>query len=309
MPFALIENFDLARALWMSFAEIALFAVGFLSINLAEWKASRINLVLFFLVLLFSFYGLYPLLDGSGAIFTALILLFSLVVFREEQDELLGILFLFGTLNLQRGGILLLFIIFLLITSKRKKAFSIFGMSLIVVLALTLILVSGWILPFLSSLRANMSVGQGLLFSEMLQIWLPDNGLLIANIIKWGFLLVLFFEWRAVRGRGFQHVLWVASLSIVMMPFIGVRTIPAFSTFLFLPLVLLFKIVQDRWRYANWSIFISLLLILSSWLLFVPLSDPFETLTYIFPAALIIALYWMRWWLTCPPRTWADRIK
>ncbi|MCK5784873.1 MAG: hypothetical protein KAH06_10515, partial [Desulfobacterales bacterium] len=88
-PFAFIEDFNFARALWMSFAEIALFGAGLLSIHLAEWKTSRVNKALFFVALLFSFYGLYPLLEGGGAIFTSLILLASLAAFREKQEEVL----------------------------------------------------------------------------------------------------------------------------------------------------------------------------------------------------------------------------
>ncbi len=307
-PFALIENFDLARALWMSFAEIALFGVGLLSIHLAEWKTSRVNKVLFFVALFFSFYGLYPLLEGGGAIFTALILLASLVAFREKWDDVLGILLVLGVSHPQSGGILFLFIIFLLFTSRRWKALSVSVMTLIALLGITLIILPDWIAPFAGSLLANLRAGKGLLFNETLQIWRPDDGILIANIIKWISILVLLVEWRTARGRGFQHILWVASLSLILTPFLGVRITSAFFTLLFLPLVLLLKTAQSRWKSAKWIIPISFLFLLSSWVVFLQSSQALEMLTFSLPLILLIALYWMRWWLIRPPRTWADQL-
>lgn len=307
-PFAFIENFDLARALWMSFAEIALFGVGVLSIYLAEWRTSRINISLFFAALFFSFYGLYPLFEGSGAIFTALILLASLVAFREKWDEVLGILLIFGTFHLQSGGLLFFFILFFLITSKRWKIFTILGMTLIALFGITLIILPNWIIPFASSLLANSRVGQGFLLSETLQIWRPDDGLLIANILKWVSIFILFIEWRTVRGRDFQHILWVASLSIAITPFLEIHITPALFTLLFFPLALFLKTAQSRWKNAKWGIPVFLLFLLSSWIVFLKASHALEMLTFIFPFILLLALYWIRWWLIRPPRTWADQL-
>ncbi len=308
-PFALVKDFDQARALWMSFAEISLFVVGFLSIYLTEWKSSRVSLVLFFSALFLSFYGLYPLLEGSGTIFTALILLLSLIAFREKWDEVLGILLLFGTIHLQNGALLLFFILFLIIAARRWRVFSIFAMSFVVVIVITLIIFPDWIIPFAGSLRANLRVGQGLLFSETLQIWRPDDGKMIANIIKWIALLLLFVEWRSARGEDFSRLLWVASLSIVMTPFLDIRMTSAFFPYFFLPLALFLKTIRSRWENAKWGIPVLLVLLLSSWAVFTQSLHAFEMLTFALPLILGICLYWMRWWLIRPPRTWVDQIK
>ncbi|MBT3313809.1 MAG: hypothetical protein HN390_04270 [Anaerolineae bacterium] len=308
-PFALIKDFDQARALWMSLAEISLFAVGFLSIYLAEWKSSRVSLVLFFSTLFLSFYGLYPLFEGSGTIFTALILLLALVALREKWEEVLGILLLFSTFHLQKGALLLFFILFLIIAARRWRVFSIFAMSFVVVVAITLIIFPDWIIPFAGSLRANLRVGQGLLFSETLQVWQPDDGKIIANITKWIALLLLFIEWRSARGKDFPRLLWVASLSIVMTPFLDIRITPDLFPYFFLPLVLFLKTIRSRWENAKWGIPFLFILLLSSWVIFTQSTHAFEILTFAFPFILGISLYWMRWWLIRPPRTWVDQIK
>lgn len=308
-PFGLIENYDLARALWMSIAEIALFAVGFLSIYLSEWKTSRINKTFYFLALFSSFYGLYPLIEGSGAIFSALTLLLILVATRNGWDSFLGLLLAFGVLRWQIGGLLFLLVIFWLVKSRKWRVFGILTMSLTALIGTSFVLVPKWFTPFASSIVANARGAQGFLFSEIIQIWNPANSILIANIIKWILLLILFLEWRAARERDFQQFFWVASLSLAITPFLNIHITPIFYTILFFPLALVFKIAEDRWsRQAKWGIPLVAISLLLSWGLFNRASHGLQLLTFLLPLLLFIALYWLRWWYISPPRTWVDEI-
>jgi len=308
-PFGLIKNFDLARTLWMSFAEIALFAVGFLSINLAGWKTSLVNKIIYFLALFFSFYGLYPLIEGSGAIFVALTLLLILLATREGWDGILGILLAFGALRWQNGGLFFILIIFWLIKSRRWRVFGILAMSLAALLGASFIIIPGWFAPFASSIVANLLAAQGFLFSEIIQIWNPADGNLIANIIKWILLLILFLEWRAARDQDFQRFFWVASLSLAIPPFLNINITPIFYTILFFPLALVFKIAEDRWpRQAKWGIPLVMISLLLSWGFFNRAAYGLQLLTFILPLFLFIALYWLRWWHIHSPRTWVDEI-
>ena len=307
-PFAFIENFALARSLWMSFSEIALFGVGFLSIQLVKWKISRLHLTLFFLALFLSFYGVTPLLIGSNAIFKAFILLFALVALTENQDEILAVFLILGASYLVSGGLLLLFILFVLITSRRGGVFSVLAMSLIALVGFSLIIFPDWLLPFVGSLLANLRAEQGFLLSETLPIWLPDNGTLIAKIIQWVSIIILILEWYAVRGRPTQHTLWVASLSLAILPFLGIGITADLYPFLFLPLALILKNAQDRWAHRQWGVSLALLLLLTAWMIFLKVPHALEILAYIFPLLLIFSLYWIRWWTVRPPRTWADEV-
>ncbi len=307
-PFAFIEDFNMARALWMSFSEIALFGVGILSIHLAEWKISRLNLTLFFSALFFSFYGFYPLMVGSSAIFTAFILLLALLALREKWDKVLAILLIFGATYLADGGLLFLLIIFILITSRRGRVFSALAMSLIAILGFSLIIFPSWILSFASSLLANLRAEHGILFSEVLQIWYPDKGVLVADIIKWISILILILEWNAARKSASQHVFWLVGLSLAITPFLGVRITSDLYPFLFFPLALIFKNTQDRWRDRKWGVSLVLFLLPASWIIFWRVPHAFEILTYLLPLLLVLFLYWIRWWVIRPPRTWADKV-
>lgn len=307
-PFAFIENFALARSLWMSFAEIALFGVGFLSIHLAKWKISRLNLALFFIALFLSFYGLYPLLIASGVIFKALFLLLALFALQEKWDEALAVLLVFGITYLESGGLVFILIFFTLITSRQWRVFSLMGMSIIALVGFSLIIYPNWLLPFAGAVLANLRATQGIFFSETLQIWLPDRGDLIAQIIKWVAILILILEWFNVRGRSGQHLFWVAGLSLAITPFLGLHITPDIYPFFFFPLALVFKTAQDRWGGKKWSISLALILLTTSWVIYLRVAHAPEILPYLLPLLLIFALYWIRWWIIRPPRMWADKV-
>ncbi|MBT3320971.1 MAG: hypothetical protein HN392_01670 [Anaerolineae bacterium] len=307
-PFAFMENFNLARALWMSFSEIALFGVGLLSIQLAGWKISRLNLALLFTALFLSFYGLYPLIIGAGSIFTTLIFLLVLLTLREKKDEALAILLFFSTIYLGSGGVLFFFILFILITSRRRRVFSVLSMSLIAIIGFSLIFFPDLPLSFLRATFANLRVAQGFLLSETLQIWRPKDGALIAEIIKWFSILLLIFEWITLHKRPFEHLLWGAGLSIAITPFLGIHATSNIYPLLFFPFVLVLKTVQSRWGSKEWIVSLAIISLFASWVIFWRTPDALKILAYLFPLLLIISLYWMRWWTIRPPRTWADKI-
>jgi hypothetical protein len=157
-------------------------------------------------------------------------------------------------------------------------------------------------------LRANLRAEQGLLLGETFRLWSPSKGLLAAQILKWAFLLLLIWEWNNARGKDFRHLLWVASLSLVLTPFLGVPLKATLYPFLFLPLVLVFKTARERWQRAEWLSVALLLLLLVSEIILWQFPRTYLLLAYLYPTLLLLALYWIRWWVVRPPRTWADKL-
>lgn len=306
-PLAQIKDFGLARALWMSFAEIALVGSVSLSLYLAEWKTSRFLSILFYLALSFSFYGLYPLISGSAAVFTVLIFFLCLLALREGWDEVLGILLIFGTFRLQNGGILFFFVLFWIIITKRWRTLSVSIMTLALFFVISFMLLPDWFMPFIRSILANLRSEQGYLFSELLQRWQFESALLLAQVLRWLVVVILFLEWRAARGKDFHRLIWVFSLNASLFPFLNLRVSPFAYAALFLPLALVFKIAENRWgKTARWGISILLILLLGSWSIFLHTDNALQILAFLLPAFLFIALYWLHWWYIRPPRTWVD---
>ncbi len=66
LPFALVGDFALARALWMTALEAGIIGLTLVSLRLARWRLNPILLVLLFLFSLFWYHGLRPLINGNA---------------------------------------------------------------------------------------------------------------------------------------------------------------------------------------------------------------------------------------------------
>ena len=91
-PLALITSYALARGLWMALLEVALMALGFLSLKLAGWKPIRTLLPVVVIFSVLWVYGYLPLVDCQAVILVALSLTGFLLALRDQRDELAGAL-------------------------------------------------------------------------------------------------------------------------------------------------------------------------------------------------------------------------
>ncbi|HEY5156821.1 MAG TPA: hypothetical protein VII93_02515, partial [Anaerolineales bacterium] len=87
-PLALITDYALARGLWMALLEVALIALGFLSLQLTGWKANRTLLPVVVIFSVLWVYGYLPLMACRAVIFVALSLTGFLLALRDQRDEL-----------------------------------------------------------------------------------------------------------------------------------------------------------------------------------------------------------------------------
>ena len=306
-PFALISNFKIAFAIWLGFAELALAGIGFLSVYLSDWKPSLLSGTLFYLSLFFSFYGFYPLFGGSGAVFTAFFLLLMLLAIREEWDEALGLLLLFGTFYPAKGGILFLLILVWLAYQGRWQVFSIAFMSMIMLGIVSFLILPSWLSAYYEVLSGTLNLRYGYLFSAFLMQFSSEYNVILAEVLRWLFLVILLAEWVRARARDFSHLLWVAALSLVLVPFFEMPVSAYFFSLFLFPLPLILKSIEDRWQhYARpFSVFV-LLLTLTAWFGFSRYENNLLLLTFIPPLFLTLGLYWVRWWSLRAPRTWWD---
>lgn len=306
-PFALFSDFQIAFALWMTFSELALFAIGFLSVNLSGWQPSALSGILFYLTLFFSFYGFYPLLGGSGTIFAAFFLLLMLLAIREGWDEVLGILLLFGTFFPAKGGVLFLLILVWLAYHQRWSVFSIALMSVATLWIVSFLILPGWFSSYYEVLSGNLNLVYGFFLRDFLASYFPDTNILLSQILRWVFLSVLLLEWFNARQRSFEHLLWVAALSVVVVPFFDLPFSPYFFTLFLFPLPLLLKSIEDRWgSHARFFSVFVLVFVFASWFAFIKGESALPNLSFVFPALLLLGLYWVRWWSLRVPHTWWD---
>jgi hypothetical protein len=128
-------------------------------------------------------------------------------------------------------------------------------------------------------------------------------------------IVVVFIEALASVNAPFRRLVWTASLALAAMPLTGLAIFPSNYVVLILPFVLVVSLIWERWLRRR------LIVVALIWLvaLLAPFGLYYETvlvyaphytdlLTVLPSLSMIVALYWMRWWVVHTPRIWADRI-
>jgi hypothetical protein len=303
-PIALINDYVLARALWMTCLEIALVALAFLSLRLTGWKPGRVFLPVVLLFPLLWVYGAFSLVSGSAAGFIALALVGFLLALRSERDELAGGLLILLVSAARLTGVLAFFIFWWIIYQRRWRVLWGFLMGLAFLLGLALLFLPGWFLPFLRGLLAHFTYNPGFSSTGIFASWSPVVGLRLGWVLAAGLLLVLFFEWGNTLAKDFRAFLWMASLTVSVTPLLGIPMVPKEYLFLFIPLILFLALLAERRPWLKrWGVpGIALLILVCLWLLTFGLvavnayAALVNILILLLPVLLVFGLYWMRWW-------------
>ena len=141
LPFALIENFTLARAIWMTVLEIGVILLAYISMRMTKWKPGLSVLFLYMIFSVLWYHSVRPLINGNAVILVALGIAGGLWAIKNNADELAGVLFAFTTI---KPNLVLLIIVFILIWTvyQRRWKFSIwfFGTLIILILGAQLLL-------------------------------------------------------------------------------------------------------------------------------------------------------------------------
>ena len=317
-PLALIPNYALVRGLWMALLEVALIALGFLSLRLTGWKPIRTLLPLVVIFSVLWVFGYLPLVACQTVIFVALSLTGFQLALRDQLDELAGALLVLPLFKPDITGIFVLFFLWWVIYHRRWRILGGLVMTLTILFAMGFFLLPDWFIPFIRGVISHVNNNPGLTPGRILVSWWPVVGPRLGWALAALLLGLLVFEWRAVRKKDFRHVLWTACLTLAITPILGIPVMPQDEVVLFLPLILFLTILDERWSYpGRWGIsaFALPVIFFGFWLLTKGLSlnstlaISNDVLVLLLPILLIIGLYWMRWWAIRPPRVWSDSLQ
>ena len=314
-PLAFLTNFPIVRALWMLLAEIALLLSVLFSYRLSEWEPPLgLNIILIGFGL-FSFFSLNALLTASPAILLNLLYLGALLALRSHSDELAGALLLFAAYQWEVGGLFFLLIIIFVFANRRWGVLAGFGMSLILLMILSFLVDPGWVLPYIRSVLSNLLQARNLNLGEIISGWFPEVRFSLGWLVSVVLVGVVAIESIGALYAPFRRLVWVASLALAAMPLAGLAIFPANYVVLILPMVLVVSLIWERWPRGRLIAMLLILLVfyVAPYYLYtetVIAYNPFYTeILSVLPSVLmIIALYWMRWWVVHSPRIWADRI-
>lgn len=304
-PFALINDFALARALWMTVLEISLIAIVLLSMQLAYWKINPLLLAALFLFGLFGFHGIMPLLDGNLVILVTLMALGILIAIHNKHDEIAGLLIAFTTILPLPFGLFLLFALIWAIGNRRKKIITWFSATFVLLLGFSFALIPSWIIQFFNNMIASyQELNPGSPGGVLISRWGPIGvrfSIAISIVIA---LLILFEWWQAVRG-GQKRFIWAALLTLALGTWSGLKTSPLNYVILYPALIMGLELLYERWktRAIGFILAILALLFLGNWAIFLlTMSKDFQpgVSSFLFlplPITTIVLLYWSKWWI------------
>lgn len=307
VPFSLVEDYPLARALWFTAQEIALVATAFAAIALTGWRPGRWALAAFLLFALVWFHGAKPLVDGNASVLVALFATLGLLALRRGRDGWAGMAFALSTIKPQIVLLLIVLTVAWTLSHKRRGFAGSFAVSMLVLVGGAMLVQPDWLLQ---------NIAQALLYSSytppgtligILQSWWGEAWRTAGLALSAAFALLLFYEWLSAMKKDFAWFLWTASVTIVIAPLVGLPSTSSNYAILLTVLAWLFALWQRRTGREQAAWFLMGVLFVGTWALFLltlPAGDAqfreHLSLVLAAPLFLLVNLYWLRWWLLRP---------
>jgi hypothetical protein len=281
------------------------------------------NLPLYALFVVTWFHSLIVIQEGSVVVVVALLLAWSLLAIRNNQDELGGLLLALSTI---RPVLVLLPVIFILMWAGSRKRWKLvvwFSGSLALLVFLGMFLLQGWLLQSVQAVFASLEPLYPMTPGAAFTLWWPGVGARIGWIFTALLGVILSIEWWiAFKIKEFRWFLWSACFTLVLGQWIGIRTEPTNYLLLLLPVTLIFAVWDERWRRGEHrgralaATLISIVLLIGlPWAIYLrsvnqgqPLQE-MPLLLFPVPLFLLITLYWVRWWAVRPQSLYVEALR
>lgn len=303
-PFALIQDFTLARAIWMTLLELSLAAIALLSIKLVSRKTPSWLVITMLVFTFFSYHGVRPLINGNAVMVITLLLLGSIYLVANGKDEIAGILLAFSTIKPQNAILIVVFILLWAIIKKRSKIIYWFSGTLVLLVGFSLLLIPDWIMQnFREIIRYTSYNPAGSPGAAMVEAW-GDIGMRFSVFLSVLIAAILLAEWFGTRRGGIQRFIWVSMLTLALSQWSGIQTDPGNFILMYPAIIYAFVGLWERWKERSKPIIlgVSAVLVVGLWILFAATVQysyqPVQSSIMFFPlpAIAILLLYWVRWW-------------
>ncbi|MCK4899373.1 MAG: DUF2029 domain-containing protein, partial [Anaerolineales bacterium] len=269
-PFALIENYNLVRAIWMTVLEIGLVIMAVIGLRLADIRLSPWILGGAAVFSLLWYHGMRPLINGNPSIVSALFLAASLLAIRAKQDLLAGVLLSLATIKPQIVILVIPLTLIWSLSHRRWKLLSSFIFSLLILLIATIIIEPGWVSQNLNQIRYYPEYTLPGTPRSILEVWWPDWGFFIALAIAIITGIILLWMWANAWQASFKVYLWAAFGTMAITNLIGIQTavsnyVAMLPAVIYVLAALSFKVVrQGKWI----SLSLASAILIGLWVLF-----------------------------------------
>ena len=297
-PFGLLEQLP-AIALWMTLLELCLAASAVVSLRLVKWTPSFPTIIILVLFSVIWYHGLRTIIIGQFAGINALLIIGALLAIYHEKDILGGSLFALSTAKPQMVLLIIPFVLFWALSLKRWELIKSFLLSLLVLMAVTLILIPDWPLQMLRQVRDYPSytyIGSPL---SLIAQAVPSLTRPLGLILHLGLSIYLLVEWILAWGKGKEWFLWTALMTLVLTNLLAIFGLATTNYVMLLPAIFaIFKISLNRWGTKGHWFIVSMLLFFSIglWLLFAQVIEGNLKHDLYLPVPLfcLLGLWWIR---------------
>ena len=312
-PVAIIGEFTIARAVWMTLLEGMVLICAYL---MAGWLArKRTGWITLFviLVLLLNLATVTALLDGSMAIigFSAIILTIHFIL--KKQDEIAGLMLAFSLVKPDLVLPILLVLFIWLLIKKRFTVLTWFLGTFGLLLGFSLVLDPAWLKDYFATV-IEYSMRNPVRVEEWQPTALEIRLVLVKNL---AIVLLLIAEWFMVKGSGEKRLIWITGLLFAVVPWVGGSIVLENTIFIYPALLIgLGYLGGIRGNRLSPGIMgIALLLSVSGWLLsgkLIPgIAENWGMIwnSVVLPFVTLIILYWSRWWVIRQEKFSEDQFK
>jgi hypothetical protein len=316
-PFALIADYNFARAVWMTVLEVSVILLVAAGLSLNRWRLSPFMLGLIMMFAALWYYTVRSLINANLALLISLVVALAFLAIRQERDGLAGLLLALTTVKPQMVILLILLVLLWSISNQRWILFwSLLG-NIALLTAVTSLLIPNWIWQNLVQIFAYPDYTLPTTPGEIFAVWMPGVGLRLGYALTVIVAATLVFEWKQAWGKEFRWLLWTAGLTLAATQLIGLPTATENYMIMFPALLMVFAAWEEQWRsLGKVLIYTSLILLFFGvWWLFlstlVRAEQPIQGLIMFFPLPvfLFIGLYWVRWWVLRPEQPLLDRLR
>jgi hypothetical protein len=301
LPFALVGDYTLARALWLLCLEAGLVLLTLTSLRLVGWRPPPLLLGLLLLFSLAWYHAVRPLVNGNAVVLVALLFNLGLLALRSRRDPLAALLFALSAFKPQLTLLPLLWVALWAVSLRRWRLALGLPLALALLCAAFLPFLPAWPQQFLGEVLRYPGYNPPGTPGSALQAIFPASGRYLGYALTAVFILLLLAAWRKSWRTAplSPRFLWTASLTLLLGQLLGIQTDPGNFIMFCLPLVWVLDALRRRWP-ARAGLLVSALLLtlaVGLWWLFLSTVDPagqhqqHPLMFFPLPAFLLAGLY------------------
>ncbi len=302
VPYALVDDYAWARALWMTTLEVGLVGLLALSLRLTRWRPrpwAWAGLALFALTW---YHGLRAVVNGNPVVLVAVLLTAALDALARGRSGWAGVWLALATIKPHLALLPVLALGWWAWQRGDRRFWAGLLGTWAGLLALSLLVLPDWPRQNLREILAYPGYTPATTLQEALMRRWPVAGAVLGYGLSLVLAVALVRAWRAHRQARPDALLWPYSLTLVASQWLGIPTDPGNFVILFLPLVAVVDQMRRRPGYGPWAAAGLLVgLWVGLWALFVATLSPglrgpqqHDILFVPLPAVLLAGLYGWR---------------